>query len=692
MARAARSVTHAASLQADMAASSTTLMSQWSASEPARKGRASMSVWDKDRKRRASNRELIVALEHQLRSVGLSWQSFKGSWHGVRLTQTADILHRTHNNWTMALSSSGLGGVRAELRHLLAVRNGPFRSGGTHALLLEAATLMEQGECWRHALWHHMYPQVACDLGHSEDSDFGSEEHSRSIFLKMSAALKCAGKHQIRLSRWFCVEARGERIMQEHGLASLLYLFLWVGWWKSWWRRWDDCPLSQSDVSANLKVSEHEEIADLAEVGPLEVETAVEDGTRAEPTHGDINVDKLKTRGKVNVTIYHACRLLCDPMAQRLYKLIVLLPTALRVWFNDVSGLVKSPRGCEEMVVRMARGSLLSALRDLTAGFGSADLAEALGFTHREVVDEDVQREDTQVAKSAYSLWLHSVSEMSTLLTSAEFEPPYVFSRLVVRDETIKAAAMEHLRQVWDALKCLEKADSKKDAAKVSFVRDLRWPRNQFVREVFHTLESWSWTVPHFLEHVLAEWSQSWWSTVIAENSLREGRKAELAPSGRGGILKSWVSMNSSPSLAPEYGRHPVSSKKQMPNAPIINDTFFEVDGSVSSIRDAELDVLLESSVEFPTTSSTETREVALRTCCLRHFAGKWAEMSETWQSRLLEPGDVVSHTHGSKKVYLVVRASTWGAVGYPLSVLGLSSNNVVQQLVKEDSRYEYFA
>eukprot|EP00971_Amphidinium_carterae_P062447 1235809-Amphidinium_carterae.1 len=80
------------------------------------------------------------------------------SWCGVRLTQTADVLHRTHNNWTMALSSSGLGGVRAELRHLMAVRNGPFRSGGTHALLLEAASLMVSGECWRHALWHHMYP------------------------------------------------------------------------------------------------------------------------------------------------------------------------------------------------------------------------------------------------------------------------------------------------------------------------------------------------------------------------------------------------------------------------------------------------------------------------------------------------------------------------------------------------------
>eukprot|EP00971_Amphidinium_carterae_P350272 6491464-Amphidinium_carterae.3 len=129
-----------------------------------------------------------------------------------------------------------------------------------------------------------------------------------------------------------------------------------------------------------------------------------------------------------------------------------------------------------------------------------------------------------------------------------------------------------------------------------------------------------------------------------------------------------------------------------MPNAPIINDTFFDVDGSVSSIEAADLDMLLESSVEFPTTSSTETREVALRTSCLRHFAGNWSEMSETWQSRLLEPGDVVSHTQGSKKVYLVVRSSTWGAVGYPLSVLGLSSNNVLKQLVREDSRYEYFA
>eukprot|EP00971_Amphidinium_carterae_P350271 6491464-Amphidinium_carterae.2 len=589
-----------------MAASSTSLMSQWSTAEGARKGRATMSVWDKDKKRRASNRELIVALEHQLRSVGLSWQAFKGapvlsqvvavaerkvdceshvvhlrlgdgseivlhcdeaswqarkvvhissdmgpkswsamsflSWHGVRLTQTADILHRAHNNWTMALSSSGLGGVRAELRHLLAVRNGPFRSGGTHALLVEAATLMEQGECWRHALWHHMYPQVACDLGHADDSNYGEEEHSREVFMKMSAALRSAGKHQVRLSRWWNVEGRGEKILQEHGLASLLYLLLWVGWYKKWWRRWDDCPLSQSELSANLKVSEQDEIADVAEVGPLEVETAVEDGTKAEATHGDINVDKLKTCGRVNVTIYHACRLLCDPMAQRLYKLIVLLPSALRVWFNDVSRLLKSPRGCEEMVGSMARGSLLSALRDLTAGFGSADLAEALGFTHRDVVDEHVQQEDTQIAKAAYSLWLHSVAEMSTLVMSAEFEPPYVFSRLVMRDETMKGAAIEHLRQVWEGLKCLEMAESKKDAARVNFVRDLRWPRNQFVREVFHTLESWSWRVPPFIEGVLAEWSQSWWSTVVAENSLREGRKSELAPSGRGGILKSWVS------------------------------------------------------------------------------------------------------------------------------------------------------
>eukprot|EP00971_Amphidinium_carterae_P308951 6139024-Amphidinium_carterae.1 len=68
MARAARSVAHAATLQSEMSASSTSLMCQWSASEPARKGKSTLSVWDNDRKRRSSNRELIVSLEHQLRS------------------------------------------------------------------------------------------------------------------------------------------------------------------------------------------------------------------------------------------------------------------------------------------------------------------------------------------------------------------------------------------------------------------------------------------------------------------------------------------------------------------------------------------------------------------------------------------------------------------------------------------------
>eukprot|EP00971_Amphidinium_carterae_P247537 4915283-Amphidinium_carterae.1 len=86
----------------------------------------------------------------------------------------------------------------------------------------------------------------------------------------------------------------------------------------------------------------------------------------------------------------------------------------------------------------------------------------------------------------------------------------------------MRAETMQYLQQIWESLKVLECSEKKKDNARANFVRDLRWTRSQFVREVFHTLECWEWTVPPFLARVLQEWSQSWWSTVIAENSLRE--------------------------------------------------------------------------------------------------------------------------------------------------------------------------
>eukprot|EP00971_Amphidinium_carterae_P345740 6486857-Amphidinium_carterae.1 len=65
---------------------------------------------------------------------GLSAGAFM-SHIGVRGSFEFDPIHRLHNDWSMAMSRAGLAPLRALMRRMLSVRNGPFRSQAQHGLL-----------------------------------------------------------------------------------------------------------------------------------------------------------------------------------------------------------------------------------------------------------------------------------------------------------------------------------------------------------------------------------------------------------------------------------------------------------------------------------------------------------------------------------------------------------------------------
>eukprot|EP00971_Amphidinium_carterae_P285008 5657979-Amphidinium_carterae.1 len=180
-----------------------------------------------------------------------SWSAMSFiSWTGTRCLFLGDVLHRVHNDIGLAVSSSRLTAVKSQFRVVLKLRSGPYRSGAHHQLLVQSARLMRATQSWRQSLWQFMYADVAEEHNLHMEPDFGTPLHEKRVWDEVVHRFEHAAQlRDVAPCRWFSWEAAGKRLVEEVGLASCLYLFLWTGMFRGLWRTFNDSPLSGRSMS-----------------------------------------------------------------------------------------------------------------------------------------------------------------------------------------------------------------------------------------------------------------------------------------------------------------------------------------------------------------------------------------------------------------------------------------------------------
>ena len=114
----------------------------------------------------------------------------------------------------------------------------------------------------------------------------------------------------------------------------------------------------------------------------------------------------------------------------------------------------------------------------------------------------------------------------------------------------------------------------------MAFIRDLKWPAEQFAMEVMLTLCAHQWHVPPHLRQVLQAYQRSWMSTLVVENSFRVARRKETGATGKSGILSSWHHLMVSRDFLPEFGREHLDAHPDEHMPDTLTDAVLEQSGA----------------------------------------------------------------------------------------------------------------
>eukprot|EP00971_Amphidinium_carterae_P027233 536389-Amphidinium_carterae.1 len=252
------------------------------------------------------------------------------SWPGLqylqaiplRLTITADVCHRIHNDWNI-VGMTGLHTHKLEWKCVLSLRQGPYKQGAHHSLLKEVARELSRRKWSNNDItFNFLYDGICAECSLGSSMEVGSAEHMEQVFTDMCMRLDAAPRHDMKLSRWFSWEARARSLLEGVGLHSLCYLLTQTGIRKGWWKSYYGSPLCGRRPDAV-----HPDNLDLGDAGPdHSVSAAAADdadgdqdqeeadqGIEACPPAGQSSTAKVKREGNMHL----ASRVIATSLSRR---------------------------------------------------------------------------------------------------------------------------------------------------------------------------------------------------------------------------------------------------------------------------------------------------------------------------------------------------------------------------------------
>ena len=167
-------------------------------------------------------------------SVGRASALWLAGHEGLRCSLTWDPCHRHHNNYNLAVVSTGLVEIRCELKVITKVRHGFWAGQKSLAIMKAAAEEFFQGHTASNPLFESLFADILLDNPDlSKHPSPGSEDHMQQVWLWARQQMLSSGLgEKVELSRWFSFEAASRAMMHLRWVLCMVLVFLGLkkGW------------------------------------------------------------------------------------------------------------------------------------------------------------------------------------------------------------------------------------------------------------------------------------------------------------------------------------------------------------------------------------------------------------------------------------------------------------------------------
>ena len=588
-------------------------------------------------------------------TIGTPALDYLLSVYNMRGTRWTDPAHRMWNSAKLACKRAGLWSTVQEWCVVFNALRGPWAGAAWHVQLRQSATHLLTTVSENNPLFNQFFPELAKEC-ESQPLDWGSSRHRSELWRALRACdfLHSLGDH-VRLGRWFSWFAVAEKRSGEK--IRLLFFITYLGLQEKYWDSFEQSPAAQGAAD----VVEEQEALD-TEGGRVEAGRGV--------AQSNLEAENLAARRKeCKNTLDLAARILASPMKRRYMEGLQVCYHSLRVHFRSMVTQQKTQRGGMELLWNWALGDKCSELAsDTLASVFSSDFArrcelveEGGGATPGEV------KEDQQVAAKFGKLVVNICGLYLVDMMVYSDSVPGIMLLLAHPDAEVVGRALCRLEHIWAwVLGAEERAVAcSHTRAMLREMQPLRW---QWVRELFVMLHEVRFRdVTDDILDMVNGLLQGILSTGPCEDSFNLLRGVEACSANKTCGRKSrWWSLITS-SLATEYDRvtPSITWVARQGAAKAVPASLFcgwQQQGSLS-----------EETLEDFKSGRWDAISVEKWSLIPQALAAAQSvqrtQLPGVWRALLAQAGDVVVHSEASTKALLVLSASRWGWVVWPLKM-----------------------
>lgn len=560
-----------------------------------------------------------------------------------------DPTHRRFNNFGLALERSQLGFLKHESLCVTNLGNAPWSGSGHFGKYSDAAHEYKDNYDCADPLFQATYSAIAFDLSDGFlTPEVGSQEHMREVFdMLVSSDLWEKKGETAKGRRWFQTTRRWEDKSRQ--MSMLLHMLLYIGMHLGWWKSLKESPLGpllqgtgaeagqlldddgEPRLAADEPARERHGVATPAAVGHVGPDTVAGSSKQADKATSDKN----------------GCFLAAAILGNLVHLALQHAVGAITRVVDDQHGLLltssKTVRGCVAINVERASGewpylaAMVGLLRDhkLLVRMGLVSCSDTARPGRPFAEPELLQVSQSMTDFLRHFLGLELADNLCCHLLF-----PGAFARLL--SERHREGGLRHARKTWEAV-C--SAEASGDLWVVTFARQLLWPGNPWIRELFVALlEADFASLPCDLEATLLEMFADL-GTKLIEDAFGQLRLA-MRTSGKGhlGPVAQWHALTHG-GLLEESGRAPVLptrgdhvgvKNRQLPA------TTFQARPRKFCLGSAVLKEYMAPKAGDVTVSGDRYQKLPLQHSALLWCESDWGKLKLVWLSQLFVPGSLV--------------------------------------------------
>lgn len=300
-----------------------------------------------------------------------------------------------------------------------------------------------------------------------------------------------------------------------------------------------------------------------------------------------------KSRNKLVNTMKFSAHVLGSPLTRIMLGGLVSLPRPLQDFFATEQEQLKTKWGTLQLMLALQQNSFECVLHSLLSRFTSFELAKDMGVFSKVPLPPKVIE---QAASAMWRLTYSATGSLAIMNMTFVLQPPFAFLGLLSADSGVVDSTIAFVKRMWGVVMVLEKL-AQTNAACDKFLVSLRWPQDQFSRELFILLLENSWSVvPELVKRRLREFAEGYNSTLLVENMFRMLRQVERQ--NMSGVLEpmqAWHEAHCS-SLLAGYDRPssaPTAAAKAVAPREVPRNTFDSASNTSMSLPDERFEARL---------------------------------------------------------------------------------------------------